>query len=142
MLHNSSSSTVGEELGAAKQILNQIMAINTNVTLIFMNPINGKIIDMPSYDEVIRCPIWLRAIANNLQQNKYPGIREFVCDFRLMLANCYRFNGVNTKVGRMAEKLETLFEQKLQLLSTDLRPKITMRACLGLEETKVDSDNG
>ncbi|VUZ54316.1 unnamed protein product, partial [Hymenolepis diminuta] len=118
------------------------MSNHSNITLIFMNRINGTIIDMPSYDEMIRCPVWLKLIDSNLQRDKYPGIREFVCDFRLMIANCFRFNGVNTKLGRMAEKLETLFEQKLQLLPCDLRAKTTMRACLGLEDPKLDIDSG
>nr|CDS25893.1 Bromodomain containing protein [Hymenolepis microstoma] len=142
MAFSNSSFSVNKELEAANQILTQIMSNHSNITLIFMNRINGTIIDMPSYDEMIRYPVWLKLIASNLQRDKYPGIREFVCDFRLMIANCFRFNGVNTKLGRMAEKLETLFEQKLQLLPCDLRTKTTMRACLGIEEPKLDSDSG
>ncbi|VDO08608.1 unnamed protein product [Rodentolepis nana] len=142
MAYNNSSFSVNKELEAANHILTQIMSNNSNITLIFMNRINGTIIDMPSYDEMIRYPVWLKLIDSNLQRDKYPGIREFVCDFRLMIANCFRFNGVNTKLGRMAEKLETLFEQKLQLLPCDLRAKTTMRACLGIEDPKVDSDSG
>lgn len=131
-----------EEIDASNQILTQIMSNHHNITYPFMNPINGTILDMPKYDELIRFPVWLRQIADNLHRGKYPGIREFVSDFRLMLANCFRFNGIHSKVGRLAERLETLFEQKLQLLPVHLRAKTSMRACLGLEDPKPDTDNG
>lgn len=58
----------------------------------------------------------LSAVDEKLNQGKYPGIKEFVCDFRLILVNCFRYNGVVSRMGRIADKLELLFEQKLQLL--------------------------
>ncbi len=56
-------------------------------------------------------------VDEKLCQGKYPGIKEFVCDFRLILVNCFRYNGVVSRMGRIADKLELLFEQKLQLQS-------------------------
>ncbi|CAH8820757.1 unnamed protein product, partial [Trichobilharzia szidati] len=61
----------------------------------------------------------------------YRGIREFVCDFRLMLLNCYRTHGISSRAGRCAEKLELLFEQKLQLLSPEIRNKASIQSTLG-----------
>ncbi|CAH8611540.1 unnamed protein product [Schistosoma guineensis] len=61
----------------------------------------------------------------------YRGIREFVCDFRLMLLNCYRHNGISSRIGRCAEKLELLLEQKLQLLSPEIRAKASIQSTLG-----------
>nr|CAH8865518.1 unnamed protein product [Trichobilharzia regenti] len=61
----------------------------------------------------------------------YRGIREFVCDFRLMLLNCYRTHGISSRAGRCAEKLELLLEQKLQLLSPEIRNKASIQSTLG-----------
>jgi hypothetical protein len=47
----------------------------------------------------------------------YQTITEFVADMRLMLENCYRFNGPDHSISRKAQRLETLLEQKLALLS-------------------------
>ena len=36
---------------------------------------------------------------------------------RLLLENCYRFNGPDHSISRKAQRIETLLEQKLALLS-------------------------
>ncbi|VDK20806.1 unnamed protein product [Taenia asiatica] len=149
--HSTDSS---KELTIARQILNYIMSpSNANISLPFMYRIDAQALDLPKYDEIVRFPMWLGKILEKLDQNKYPGLREFVCDFRLILVNCFRYNGISSRMGRIAEKLETLFEQKLQLLphGTDsqliayreLRAKTSLHASLGCGSTHHDAnDNG
>ncbi|VDM30910.1 unnamed protein product [Hydatigera taeniaeformis] len=121
-----------KELAIARQILNYIMSpSNANIALPFMYRIDAQALDLPKYDEIVRFPMWLGKILDKLDRNKYPGLREFVCDFRLILVNCFRYNGVSSRMGRIAEKLETLFEQKLQLLPLELRAKTSLHASLG-----------
>ncbi|KAL5106746.1 Bromodomain-containing factor 1 [Taenia crassiceps] len=140
-IHSPDSS---KELAIARQILNYIMSpSNANIALPFMYRIDAQALDLPKYDEVVRFPMWLGKILEKLDQNKYPGLREFVCDFRLILVNCFRYNGVSSRMGRIAEKLETLFEQKLQLLPQELRAKTSLHASLGCGSTSHDAnDNG
>nr|CDS21208.1 Bromodomain containing protein [Echinococcus granulosus] len=138
------STDLSEELAIARQILNYIMSpSNANIALPFMYRIDAQALDLPKYDEIVRFPMWLGKISEKLDRNKYPGLQEFVCDFRLILVNCFRYNGVSSRMGRIAEKLETLFEQKLQLLPQELRAKTSLYATLGCGSTHHDAnDNG
>lgn len=67
----------------------------------------------------------------NFLDNSYSCIVEFVCDFRLMLLNCYRFNGVEARISKMASALEAIFEQKLALLPEEMRLKCLPSAIFG-----------
>jgi len=56
-------------------------------------------------------------VKGKFDNKEYKTITQFVADFRQMLENCYRFNGPDHFVSRRAQKLETMMEQKLNLLS-------------------------
>ena len=47
----------------------------------------------------------------------YSSITEVVSDLRLMLENCYRYNGPDHWVSKLGQKLEKVLEQKLALLN-------------------------
>jgi hypothetical protein len=57
------------------------------------------------------------AVREKFDTREYRTITEFVADFRMMLENCYRFNGPDHAISKKAQKLETILEQKLALLS-------------------------
>jgi len=57
------------------------------------------------------------AVKKKFETDQYTSIAEFVSDFRLMLENCYHFNGPDHFVSKRALKMETMLEQKLALLS-------------------------
>lgn len=71
------------------------------------------------------------SVEENFLDNSYSCIVEFVCDFRLMLLNCYRFNGVESRISKMASALEAIFEQKLALLPEEMRLKCLPTAIFG-----------
>ena len=47
----------------------------------------------------------------------YQGITEIVSDMRLILENCYRYNGSDHWISKLAQKLENILDQKLALLN-------------------------
>jgi len=56
-------------------------------------------------------------VREKFETGVYKTITEFVADMRLLLENCYRFNGPDHFISRKAQRIETLLEQKLALLS-------------------------
>uniref|UniRef100_A0A8C1CAN6 Bromo domain-containing protein n=1 Tax=Cyprinus carpio carpio TaxID=630221 RepID=A0A8C1CAN6_CYPCA len=82
-----------------------------------------------------------RRMDDKFVNREYESITAFVADFRLMLENCYRCHGVDHWISRQAQKLETILEQKLTLLSRTLREKttlaVTSRGRFGAEDEKA-----
>lgn len=60
---------------------------------------------------------WFISVLEKFEEREYETMTEFVTDFRQMLENCYRYNGPDHFVSKRGQKLETMMEQKLALLS-------------------------
>lgn len=52
----------------------------------------------------------------SFEKREYKTLNEFVADFRLMLENCYRYNGPDNYISKRGQRLETMLGQKLALL--------------------------
>ena len=61
--------------------------------------------------------IFLLTVKEKFESHQYDDITDFMADFRLMIENCYRFNGPDNFVSKKAQKLETMMKQKVALLS-------------------------
>lgn len=48
---------------------------------------------------------------------EYNSITEVIGDIRLILENCYRYNGSDHWVSKLGHKMEKILEQKLALLN-------------------------
>ncbi|XP_013871457.1 uncharacterized protein KIAA2026 [Austrofundulus limnaeus] len=88
----------------------------------------------------LRQSMCLQRIKEKFINQEFETITEFVADFRLMLENCYRYHGVDHWISKQAQKLETILEQKLTLLSRTLREKttlaVTSKGRFGTEEER------
>ena len=51
-----------------------------------------------------------------LGDGQYSSITGVVADLRLMLENCYKFNGEEHPISKLAARLEIVIEQKLALM--------------------------
>ena len=56
-------------------------------------------------------------VVNKFSEGDYSSITEVVADLRLILENCYRYNGHDHWVSKQGQKVEKILEQKLALLS-------------------------
>ncbi|MFT7815441.1 uncharacterized protein KIAA2026 homolog [Arapaima gigas] len=123
------------ELQQARKIFNGfLLEKHKGITAPFMQPIS------PGDQHNDQQPVCLKRMAEKFDRLEYQTITEFVADFRLMLENCYRFHGVDHWISKQAQKLETMLEQKLTLLSRALREKttlaVTSKGRFGIEEEK------
>lgn len=121
---------LSEELSRGLRILLDLTtSLHHSTTWPFMERVDPVKDGAPDYEQVIEKPMWLSLIKEKFKKNEYSSIKEFVADMRLVLENCYRYNGPNHPVTKKALRLEQSFEQKLALLPTDLK-----EAC-ALQET-------
>lgn len=56
-------------------------------------------------------------VGGKFNKYEYTSITEVVADIRLILENCYRYNGSNHWVSKLGHKMEKILEQKLALLN-------------------------
>ncbi|KAK3104223.1 hypothetical protein FSP39_025438 [Pinctada imbricata] len=127
-----SEENLTEELQQGLRILRELMSdSNKSVNWHFLWPVDDSMPDTANYYEKIQKPMWFNKMKEKFESGEYETITQFVADFRLMLENCYRYNGPDHFVSKRAQKLETMMEQKLTLLSRELREKTSIAATSG-----------
>ncbi|XP_064601292.1 uncharacterized bromodomain-containing protein 10-like [Liolophura sinensis] len=120
------------ELQHGYRILRELMADgNKSVNWPFMDAVDSDAYGLHDYYERVKRPMWLCKMRDKFESAEYETITQFVADFRLMLENCYRYNGPDHYVSKRGQRLETMLEQKLALLSRDLREKTSIAATSG-----------
>ncbi|XP_036365905.1 uncharacterized protein KIAA2026-like isoform X3 [Octopus sinensis] len=120
------------ELEHGYRILCELMAdSNKAVNWPFLKAVDDSLPELEDYYERITNPMWMNKMRNSFETREYLSLTQFVADFRLMLENCYRYNGPDNYISKRGQRLETMFEQKLALLPRDLREKTTVKATSG-----------
>ena len=120
-------SHLNEELQRGLRIfLDLTTSLHHNTTWPFMERVDPVKDGAPDYEEVIKKPMWLNLVKEKFRKNQYNSVSDFVADMRLIMENCYRYNGPNHPVTKKALRLEQSLEQKLALLPGDLRTKCAL----------------
>ncbi|VDD83371.1 unnamed protein product [Mesocestoides corti] len=79
----------------------------------FRDPVDPVALHIPDYPEVIKHPMDLTTIRNNLEDGVYKDPWEVLDHFRLMFNNAWLYNKKNSKVYKMCTKLSELFESQV-----------------------------
>ena len=61
--------------------------------------------------------LYFLAVESKFKSYSYESITAVISDMRLILENCYRYNGSAHWVSKLAHKLEKVLDQKLALLN-------------------------
>nr|CCC93930.1 predicted bromodomain protein [Trypanosoma congolense IL3000] len=85
---------------------------------------------LPDYSLRVSCPMWWKRIEARLAKYEYTAVSEFVDDMRLVVQNCYDYNGETSPIsalGRRIEvKMEDLFVTELAIEPPDPREIIRL----------------
>ncbi|XP_014675147.1 PREDICTED: uncharacterized protein KIAA2026-like [Priapulus caudatus] len=120
---------LSEELQQGYRILKEFMSdVNKSVNRLFMDEVDVEELQLWDYHERVKDPIWLKKMKQKFDDFTYQSITDFVADFRRMVENCLRYNGPDHVISKKANRLNTMLEQKLALLSWHVREKTSLEA--------------
>ncbi|XP_046858978.1 uncharacterized protein LOC124452466 isoform X2 [Xenia sp. Carnegie-2017] len=112
-----------------------------SVTYPFLEPVDVEGLNLYDYHTRIEKPMSFKQIESRFNKYDYQSITAIVSDMRLILENCYRYNGSGHWISKLAHKLEKIIDQKLALLNRSLREKVTLRATIAFRNNVVLADN-
>eukprot|EP01084_Bolivina_argentea_P012307 23058_1 len=80
----------------------------------FLKPVDKELCAAYDYDLVITKPMDFQTLENNLNNNKYLNLADFINDIELIFINAKIYNPPNHTVHKAAENLQKLFKLNFQ----------------------------
>ncbi|ELQ75376.1 Histone acetyltransferase SAGA/ADA, catalytic subunit PCAF/GCN5 [Trachipleistophora hominis] len=78
----------------------------------FLQPVNEK--EVPDYYQIIKTPMDISKIEQNVEDDKYESLEVFEQDFALIFKNCYIYNAPSTTYCKCAHVLEKRFKERMR----------------------------
>ncbi|KAK9506268.1 hypothetical protein O3M35_008237 [Rhynocoris fuscipes] len=97
-----------------KCLMNYVCEDGRQPMLMFMEKPSKKL--YPDYYEVITKPIDMLTIEANIKAEKYTNQEEILADFKLMFANCRKYNEEGSMIYKDALNLERILTEKVKEL--------------------------
>jgi len=76
----------------------------------FNVPVDYVFYNIPEYPKLIKEPMDFGTIKKTLETGQYTEVSEFISDIELVFENCWKFNGVESEIGKYATHLSDLFK--------------------------------
>ncbi|KAK9468155.1 Bromodomain-containing protein [Lipomyces arxii] len=90
----------------------------------FLAPVDPVKLNIPDYFKFITSPMDLSTMEKKVIANQYSSIDAFVADFNLIVENCIKFNGPESKIADMGRSIKASFERQLkQMPPADMKPE-------------------
>ena len=99
-----------QDLKVCQNLLQKISA--SKKADLFRRPVDPIRDGAPSYFEHIKQPMDLSTMANKLDAGLYKDRFAFRDDFKLMIANCYLFNGKESLAGKLGDAFDAFFDKQ------------------------------
>ena len=80
----------------------------------FRQPVDPVALNIPSYPNIVKNPMDLRTLEDNLKAHKYPTVEAFVADFNLIIENCRIFNGPEHSFTKLAYEMKNSFQKQME----------------------------
>ncbi|XP_023167741.2 bromodomain testis-specific protein-like [Drosophila hydei] len=94
-----------------KYLLDELVA--KKFAMDFMEPVDTAALQVPNYYTIIKRPMDVGTIIKRVQNRYYHRVDDLICDFRLVISNCFTFNRPGDVVYRNCQKLEKFFHRVL-----------------------------
>jgi bromodomain-containing factor 1 len=94
----------------------------------FLHPVDPVALGIPHYPSIVRIPMDLSTIERKLTSSNpskpdpnpenpyYITADEFIADVRLIVRNCFLFNGADHPISAMAKRMEKVFDKQIKNL--------------------------
>ncbi len=80
----------------------------------FINPVDPVALNIPNYPNVIKHPMDLRTLEDNLKAWKYTSVEACLADFNLIVENAKTFNGLEHAVTKFALAMKASFDKHVE----------------------------
>lgn len=99
-----------------RHLMDRLVKENKEDSEPFAEPVDAVAEDVPTYHRVIKRPMDLRTLKENLGKGFYTTVEDFESDFKLIIENSIRFNGRTHWVSQGALRLLNAFNVLMAFL--------------------------
>lgn len=99
-----------------RHILDRLSDENEEDSEPFAKPVDIVTEDVPTYYTVIKRPMDLHTLKENLGKGSYSAVEDFEADFNLIIENSIRFNGLRHEVSQGGLRLLNAFNKLMASL--------------------------
>eukprot|EP00967_Tisochrysis_lutea_P117214 scaffold189393_cov35-Tisochrysis_lutea.AAC.1 len=107
---SSGASLSAEELSQCKAVLREIR--KKDIADPFLTPVDWKTLGIPDYPTVIKRPMDLGTVSNQLDAGKYSSVKQVAADVDLVWTNAMTYNIDGSWIYQSASKLKQFADQK------------------------------
>lgn len=86
--------------------------VNHPIVWAFKEPVDPVALGIPTYFDIVKHPMDLFTIKKKLDAGEYENADEFEADVRLIVSNCFTFNGPGSDVHNLGLQFEAFFDLK------------------------------
>lgn len=84
---------------------------NSRTSWLFREPVDPVALKIPHYTEIIKEPMDLSTIENNLRTNQYITPTQFHADVSKIITNSYTFNSTDTEIIKWTAEFENYYRK-------------------------------
>ncbi|KNC46279.1 uncharacterized protein AMSG_02732 [Thecamonas trahens ATCC 50062] len=110
---------------ACRRVLKTLLADSRSEP--FREPVNAIALDIPTYFDIVRCPMDLGTIQARLDRGAYATPAQFAADVRLVFSNCTLFNSPDSAIYTDGVALLAVFEDLYAALNEQLDTELTAK---------------
>jgi bromodomain-containing factor 1 len=101
------------ELRFCGQVLKELQKkVHEPYSYPFLAPVDAVALQIPDYYKIVKQPMDLGTVEQKLKEQQYATADEFYADVKLVFKNCYKYNGMDSPVAKLAQQLERVFDKK------------------------------